>query len=265
MGYISKSMLNCCTVAIGLAFAAAAPASAQSVGNTGIASANGVVTAPPIGGDYRYVSTNGGVTGGGSLALGAETNGSLFESASFAANVGSVLEFYFNYVTSDGAGFADYAWAGLRPTSAADLILFTARTTPTGNTVPGFELPDLAPGVVLDPPSTPIIAGGPVWAQLGGSSGECWRAGCGYTGWIKMTYTIEAAGNYNLLLGVTNWDDTNFQSGLAFAGLTIDSVPIDPPGAVPEPGTWAMMILGFGAVGGAMRSRRRNRVSVSYA
>jgi hypothetical protein len=28
-------------------------------------------------------------------------------------------------------------------------------------------------------------------------------------------------------------------------------------GAVPEPATWAMMILGFGLVGGALRSRRR--------
>ena len=34
-------------------------------------------------------------------------------------------------------------------------------------------------------------------------------------------------------------------------------------GAVPEPSTWALLILGFGAIGGAMRSRRR--VKVSYA
>lgn len=32
--------------------------------------------------------------------------------------------------------------------------------------------------------------------------------------------------------------------------------------AVPEPATWALMILGFGAIGGAMR---RRRVSVAYA
>ncbi|MBB5684945.1 hypothetical protein FHS49_000936 [Sphingobium boeckii] len=30
-------------------------------------------------------------------------------------------------------------------------------------------------------------------------------------------------------------------------------------GAVPEPATWAMMLVGFGAVGGAMRSKSRKR------
>ena len=34
-------------------------------------------------------------------------------------------------------------------------------------------------------------------------------------------------------------------------------------GAVPEPATWAMMLLGFGAVGGAMRIRRRSAQAVS--
>ena len=30
-----------------------------------------------------------------------------------------------------------------------------------------------------------------------------------------------------------------------------------PPGAVPEPTTWALMILGFGGVGAAIRRRAR--------
>jgi PEP-CTERM motif len=38
---------------------------------------------------------------------------------------------------------------------------------------------------------------------------------------------------------------------------------LDEAGAVPEPATWAMMLVGFGMVGGAMR--RRAKISVGYA
>lgn len=36
-------------------------------------------------------------------------------------------------------------------------------------------------------------------------------------------------------------------------------------GAVPEPATWAFMIFGFGAIGGALRRNRKANVKVSYA
>jgi len=42
----------------------------------------------------------------------------------------------------------------------------------------------------------------------------------------------------------------------------IGKLPTTDTGAVPEPATWAMMIMGFGAVGGMMRVRRRK---VRYA
>jgi hypothetical protein len=42
--------------------------------------------------------------------------------------------------------------------------------------------------------------------------------------------------------------------GLAFS---VQGTTVGAPGAVPEPATWAMMIVGFGTVGGAMRRRRR--------
>lgn len=38
--------------------------------------------------------------------------------------------------------------------------------------------------------------------------------------------------------------------------FTLSDSPITPPGGVPEPATWAMMIVGFGMIGGAVRRRR---------
>ena len=38
-----------------------------------------------------------------------------------------------------------------------------------------------------------------------------------------------------------------------------------PAGAVPEPATWAMMLLGFGCVGFSMRRQRRLRTRLTYA
>jgi hypothetical protein len=50
-------------------------------------------------------------------------------------------------------------------------------------------------------------------------------------------------------------------TGGATAGVTtVKQVRIDPgsgPGGVPEPGTWAMMLLGFAGAGFALRRRRR--------
>ncbi|WP_170318370.1 PEPxxWA-CTERM sorting domain-containing protein [Sphingomonas sp. PAMC 26621] len=47
------------------------------------------------------------------------------------------------------------------------------------------------------------------------------------------------------------------------ANLTISPAAV--AGAVPETATWAMMLVGFGAVGFAMRRRSNVRTTVSYA
>jgi hypothetical protein len=44
-------------------------------------------------------------------------------------------------------------------------------------------------------------------------------------------------------------------------GAAADAPPPPPPPSVPEPASWALMLCGFGAVGGVMRARRRTAVS----
>jgi hypothetical protein len=223
-------------------------------GNCGTLGPDGVVTAPPaFGPNYEYISTSGAPgasTNGSSLGVGSETNGSLLTSNTFGAAAGDTLSFYFNFVTTDGAGFSDYAWAGLYDTSSmTTAILFTARTTPSGDTVPGFGLPGLAPGVTLNPSSTPIIPGAPTWSPVGSG---CFSSGCGYTGWIEMDYTIPTGGTFQLRFGVVNSIDTIFDTGMAIAGATINDRPIT---EVPAPMSLALFGLGLAGLGAALRRK----------
>jgi hypothetical protein len=250
---------------------------------------DGVVTVPPTGGSYRWISTydptssNNGfgqlpgipVTDGSAGA----TNGTLYTTSPFTANAGASLNYYFNYITSDGQTpqggtfvFQDYAWAQLRDL-ANNIIatLLTARTEPTGSIIPGTDMPVIS--AILNPTSVPIITvdstlqTGPTWSPLGSSSGTCYGPGCGYTGWVNSTYAIQNSGTYVLLFGVTNWADTAFDSGLAFSGLTIGGVPIegeDDIAATPLPAALPLFATGLGALG-LLGWRRKRKGAAAVA
>jgi len=205
------------------------PAGWTCVGNCGVSAANGVVTLSPAGGaQYGWVSTDSGVMGvalPGVGGTGTPIDGSTLRSVVFNATAGQTLSFYFNFVTSDGAGYSDYAWAQLLNSSLTPVaLLFTARTAASGSIIPGFSMP--APAATLTPASVPIIAGAPAWTPLGGDSGLCYSGGCGYTGWVKSSYVVPTTGSYVLQFGVVNWNDAAYDTGLAFDGITIGGDPI---------------------------------------
>lgn len=81
---------------------------------------------------------------------------------------------------------------------------------------------------------------------------------------LEFTYGFHDNGKFRLTLL-----DTDFNSGFLGLGTKGGIVKgkfelLSAAGAVPEPSTWAMMILGVGFAGAAMR-RRRETVSVRYA
>lgn len=251
-----KIIIALCLASIFLSLEASA---VTVIGNAGTLGTDGIVTLPPNGElSYGWVSTSGGVYGAGlpyvvpgiNGGIG-NTNGSTLRSDLFSADTGDNLQFYFNYITSDGGGFADYAWARLLDNSNVEVaLLFSARTKPTGSIVPGFGMP--SPSATLSPVAVPIIGGAPTWSPLGISSSTCYSSGCGHTGWIQANYSILFAGNYVLEFGATNWSDTYYDSGLAFSSSTISGVPIN-TAIVPIPATAWLFFSGLVSLVGVAR------------
>ena len=231
------------------------------IGTCGIDGPDGDVPASPKGPFsplYGFVSTDGGPLMQGLSVPGPERfgnfeyNGSILTSPVFFADAGYALNLSFNYITSDNENWPDYAWAELLNASdnSVAAVLFTARTTPSGNTVPGFSMPAI--NATLNPSSvtiTPGANGVTTWLPLGPSSGNCFLIGlypgCGTTGWISSNYDITTSGDYILEAGVVNWGNWGYDSGLAFSV------------SVPEPTSLILVSIGLS---GIAIGRRRSAI-----
>lgn len=68
--------------------------------------------------------------------------------------------------------------------------------------------------------------------------------------------TVTAAAISVSGLGLGSHDLTDFNGGVT-GELTVTDLDASPPSPVPEPDAWALLLVGFGALGGLARSRRR--------
>ena len=168
-----------------------------------------------------------------------------YSAFNFSTNSGTATDLYGKNATGDenGVGLVgdpsgdhEIWWAGSNATAvpailvnvSSDLGLASAGQFYMGSTTSGEQW---------------IVAGynGSSWSQLLlGNSDGTWT---NLPGW--GTYS-----QYAFISNGTQTTDGRTSGNVLLGGFSFTA-------SVPEPGTWAMMLLGFGAIGLAMRGRRR--------
>ncbi|UTP38047.1 PEPxxWA-CTERM sorting domain-containing protein [Phenylobacterium sp. LH3H17] len=139
-------------------------------------------------------------------------------------------DFDFNQITLlvDGASFGDWSAVATQQTSNDGLTLYSSGT--------GFGDNILSTGWFSLSDSTQL---GNLFAGLGD-------------------------GSLDFRLDDNSWGDNfyDFTQGVDGGLVDVGTGPIITPGGVPEPATWAMMIMGFGGVGSMLRANRRRQALV---
>jgi hypothetical protein len=108
---------------------------------------------------------------------------------------------------------------------------------------------DLPPGFVIQPGTTTLVFTytGPNFDTTGGPFGRTLFNGIG----AKSTFpNFALAGAYSAVAEKNNGPET----GHATFNLGYEAVPVS---SIPEPAAWALMLVGAGLSGAAMRGRRR--------
>lgn len=78
---------------------------------------------------------------------------------------------------------------------------------------------------------------------------------------FKSGYNVYTVGGLGNFAGI-QFSATDDPAGVRYMNFSYESVMA---GGVPEPSAWALMILGFGATGAALRRSKREKVRLTYA
>lgn len=110
------------------------------------------------------------------------------------------------------------------------------------------------------------IEGTFVWADGPEANTVYWTgglggSGIGYTNWLGGEPNNFGSGEHAMHL---NWAGNNGTWNDYFITESHGYI-IEYSGIVPEPSAWALLILGFGVVGGALRRTRKVRAALTYA
>ena len=149
--------------------------------------------------------------------------------------------------TSTGVYDFSYSFTNTNA-SVSNLVDFGFTTTPTLSKVTGTGMK-----FELDPNNFPGGYTVNVCAYTGNNCDAANGQADSFTGTFELTF---AGGTSSITLD--NWVD-RYASLTQLGGISGEGTPV---GSVPEPATWAMMLLGFGGMGVALRRSRRQSKSL---
>lgn len=236
-GHRAAALAACISVALGLS----APMSAQTIFFGENQNPGGAATGAPVDARNDFLARLSGVS---TESFESFAVGSSPEAITFTGSAGTITASF-----SPGTGTVrDSSTAGRFATDGANFF----------STSSIFEANF----------STPVAAFGFFGTDVGDFDGqltvELFRVG-GSSSLLTVPNTINAADSSLLFFGVIDTANPftrirfgNTSTGsdtFGFDQLTIGDIG-QVTGAVPEPGTWAMLLLGFAFIGGALRSRR---------
>jgi len=151
---------------------------------------------------------------------GSTSNAGIMTTSAYAFSAGDTVTLSFQARGNDRGGALDSLFAGFNFTGATDGLSFSGG---------GFG-----------------VGGGPFVGVTTFSFSDTLLSEDPYA-LYTVGFTAATSGSLFAFINTTGGDNV---------GPILDNVTLDISGAIPEPSTWAMMLLGFGGLGAVLRRRR---------